>query len=189
MILLYLVIIIFLIIPFIFHNFIYKRYIDDRVNVVAFDNNVYYVRNTENSAETANTLARLNKMAQEFIKKLSNDSSIVQFKPVVKRLEKRYNPAALSESKVQENLTSYTINKGEAIHLCVRTRDTHDKLYSDNVLFGVLVHELAHVGSIGVDHGPEFIRNFDFLLTKAVEYGMFKKIIEPFNYCGLETTI
>jgi hypothetical protein len=189
MLLLYLILIIFLIIPFCFHNVIYKKYIDDRIEVVADDNNVYYVRNTENSKETANVLANLNSKTLVFISKLENDNSIQEFLPVVKRIKKRYNPRTLSESKIQEDLTSYTINKGESISLCVRTRDTHDKLYNDNILFGVLVHELSHVGSIGVDHGPEFVKNFDFLLKKAVQYGMFKKIIEPFNYCGLETTI
>ena len=189
MVLFILFFILLVMIPCIIHNFIYKRYIDDRIQVTAYDGNVYQVRNTIHKQETADTLARLNSKVILFIEKLKSQQHIpTSFTPVVKRIYTRYNPKSLVESRIQHNLTSFTINKGESISMCVRTRDSHDQLYNDNILFGVLLHELAHVGSIGLDHGPEFVKNFEFLLKKAISFGMFQRIRKSFNYCGINTT-
>jgi len=170
------------------YNTIYTKYLDDRVQVKAYDNNTYYVRNTRKSLETANTLGRLNDEIQKFISRLEQEYDD-EFLPMIKRISKRYNPKTLNEGAINSNYTSYTLNKGESITLCVRTRDENDHLYNDNILFGVLIHELAHVGSITINHGPEFITNFHYLLKKATKWNMFTRILEPFDYCGIETTI
>lgn len=178
-----------IVLVFIMYNYIYINILDDRIKVQSdFDGNVYIVRNTSQSKETANTLARLNKKIIDLIEKLEEFGN-VEYQGMILRLKQRYNPKTLNESRIEPNLTSYTINKGESISLCVRTRDNNDHLYNDNILFGVLLHELAHVGSIQLDHGFEFVNNFNYLLKKATEFGVFKRINEPFDYCGIETTI
>jgi hypothetical protein len=43
--------------------------------------------------------------------------------------------------------------------------------------------------SVGVGHGTEFVQNFAFLLTEAVEQGIYIKehySQNPVNYCGMQ---
>jgi hypothetical protein len=175
--------VVLLIVPFIFFQKIHERILDDRVKKRAFDGNEYLVRKTDRSQETADALARLNKTVMEFIMKLDQNL------PMVQRLKRRYNPKALSEGRIDVNYTSYTINKGESVTLCMRTRDQRDQLYNDNVLLGVLLHELAHIASVGLHHNEEFTRNFNYLLTRATDLGIFKRINEQVEYCNMYTTI
>lgn len=158
--------------------------LDDRVMVKALDGRMYKVRNTPHKQETANALARLNTKLLTFTERLAMECP-PHFKPVVFRMKRRFRPEAVSEGSVDKRYTSYTINKGEKMVLCMRTRDQRDELYDDNLLFYVALHELAHIASITENHSEEFHANFRFLLRKAQEWDMFKRVQKPFNYCGL----
>ena len=74
----------------------------------------------------------------------------------VKLLLKRYSPHMIGENILPFG-TSYTINKGSYIGLCLENKDI-------NTLFFVLLHELAHVGTKSVGHTQEFLEFFRFLL-------------------------
>jgi hypothetical protein len=185
-------IIIALLIVLIIGIFIKKTHgalVDDRVPVRAYDGRTYNVRNTMKKEETARALARLNEKVNKFIDALLVDPAEKDFLPVVMRLKRRYNPDTLSEGRIDKRYTTYTVNKGEEIVLCLRTRDTKDELYDDNLLFYVTVHELAHIASLNdqsEEHDKEFHRNFRFLLRKATEYKIFRRVTEKFNYCGMD---
>ena len=158
---------------------------DDRVLTEAFDGNSYLVRDTPDRTETANTLARLNSMVNHFIDLLEKDFEAAKL-PVVLRLKKRYRSGALSEGRISKALTSYTVNKGEKVVLCMRSRDENDTLFSDEILFSVLLHELAHIASITVDHGNEWRRNWHYLEDKAVQYKMLQHKKVDVDYCGIQ---
>ena len=170
---------------FIVVNKTHKTLIDDRIYIELDDGTKYLVRKTPHARETAELLSKMNKQLIFFIDKLLQECN-PEFKPVALRLKKRYNPHALSEGLITKNYTSYTINKGEQIVLCVRTRDHRDSLYDPNVLMYVCLHELSHIASVGEQHNEEFHRNFTYILQKATEWSMFRHIREKFQYCGLE---
>lgn len=163
---------------------IHRVIIDDRVYISASDGQKYLVRNTHKKQETAEALARLNNKVNGFIQRLTDEADI-DHKAMTLRLKKRYNPNTLSESKIDKRYTSYTVNKGEQVSLCLRTRDAEDKIYDDNLIFYVTLHELAHIASITEDHTPEFHKNFRYLLKKASEWNMWKRVKESFQYCGM----
>ena len=49
----------------------------------------------------------------------------------------------------------------------------------------VLIHELAHCISSSIGHTEEFHDNFDMLLKKAENMGLYDSSIPPIdNYCG-----
>lgn len=161
-------------------------FIDDRVYIEAFDGRKYKVRNTKKKKETADALANLNTKVYDLINKLVGATEKeVEYRPAVMRLKNRYNPDTLSEGRIDKRYTSYTVNKGEQMVLCLRTRDDKDALYDENIVFYVTLHELAHVASVGEDHNEEFHKNFRYLLRKAAEWDMFKKINHSFEYCGM----
>lgn len=182
----FITIVLTLFLVFFFIQTTHDSIIDPRVNVLAYDNRYYKVRNTKDKQETANTIAKLNEKINLFINKLLLDTSENDhFKLMKIRLKQRYDPAKLSEGKIDKRYSSYTVNKGEEIVLCLRTRDHKDELYDMNLLFYVILHELGHVASVGEQHDAEFNRNFSYLLRKAVEWNMFQRLEEPFQYCGL----
>ena len=77
---------------------------------------------------------------------------------------------------------SYTINK-KKVHLCLY--DEENKYYDDNMLIYVLIHELAHCITNSIGHTEEFHENFDMLLKRAEDMGLYDSSIPPIdNYCG-----
>ena len=159
--------------------------VDDRVLVEAYDGRSYKVRNTSKKQETALALARVNEKAVNFINRLANEGN-PEFKAAITRLKSRYRPDKLSEGRIDKRYSSYTINKGEEMVLCMRSRDEKDSLFDQDLLFYVVVHELAHVASVTENHGEEFHKNFRYLLRKALEWNLFRKRSDKFDYCGVE---
>lgn len=76
--------------------------------------------------------------------------------------------------------SSYTINKNK-IYMCLY--DENGKYYSDNTLYHVALHELAHVKSHDIGHTPLFHENFQKLLEIAEKHGLYDPSINiPENY-------
>lgn len=172
---------------FILLGVLIHRYIityDQRIATMAFDGQSYLVRDTPYKQETADALARLNARINQLIDYV-NRRQDAEFVVGARRLKERYKPDAISEGMIDHTLTSYTVNKGEKIVFCMRTRDDHDKLYDDNLLFYVAMHELAHIASVTEEHTPEFHQNFDYLKRIAKEMRLFRNSETPVNYCGI----
>lgn len=162
-----------------------KKVFDDRIEMVSdLDGTKYLVRNTVKAKQTADALARLKGKIQAFVGTLLSTETGA-FRPMVQRLSARMKNSNIAEGVIDNRYTSYTVNKGTDVVMCMRSRDPSDELYDDNILFGVALHELGHVGSISEGHETEFQRNFGFLLDAAIRMGLYKRIDRPFNYCGL----
>lgn len=110
----------------------------------------------------------------------------------VKRLVRRMDNVKIEESKDEEGTSSYTVNKGELISVCVRYKPAKENFHNDNTLWFVLMHELAHVMSISEGHGPEFVKNFKFLLKESESMGIYQPVDYSNNnnivYCGVKVT-
>ena len=84
--------------------------------------------------------------------------------------------------------TAYSENKGEKLAFCVTTTKKGNKLIDENTLTFVAIHEVAHTMTKSIGHKEEFWRNFKFLLTNAVEMGIYTPIDykeKPAKYCGM----
>ena len=149
------------------------------------DGRRYLVKNLEDKQKAADILAKLNKslikLVNIMVKELP-DSEDTQ------RLKGNFNPDNISEGTESTNYTSYSVNKGEKIVFCLRSRDTEQKLVPLNTLKYVAIHELAHLMTKEIGHPPAFWENFKILLTMAVKHGIYKKVdyeLKPTKYCGL----
>ena len=156
--------------------------------VSTVDKRKYLVRNLPDSLEAANLLAKLNirmtKLINHLSEKYPDDKDI-------KQLKKNYRPDSISEGKDDANYTSYSINKGEQIVFCIRSRDANNKLEDINTLMFVATHELAHLMTSSVGHTPQFWENFRRILEEAVTLGLYTKVDyskEPQSYCGIKIT-
>ncbi len=106
------------------------------------------------------------------------------------RLNNKYKLNKLIENvpSLFNSDTSYTINKGEIIAICLRHKNQNNKFHDLNLITFVAVHELAHIFSIGYGHDDEFWENFKFLLNEAINckiYDNTNYIEKPIEYCGM----
>ncbi len=149
----------------------------------SIDNSFYRVRNTKNKQQSADMLAKINKKISILLKNLEGNTS-----KNVELLLKRYKSDSLMENIELDN-TTYTLNKGEKIAVCLSTRTPlNEKVYDINKLMFVIIHELAHVGCESKGHNAEFRKFFIFLLKKSIElkiyeYKDYSKF--PEEYCDI----
>lgn len=152
------------------------------------DGKEYLVRNLPDRKEASNLLANTKKRCVHLVRFISLK---YPDNPAVNRLLLKYNPDNITESSKNSKYTSYSVNKGEKIVFCIRSRDNKEQLVNQNVLMFVALHELAHVMTKSIGHTEEFWDNFKFLLKEAImarvyKHHDFRK--KPVKYCGTEIT-
>lgn len=153
-----------------------------------FDGRTYMVQKSEDSKEAANLLALIRSNLVNFCELLGKSHKEDRS---VKRLLDRFNPDVIVENTSDLKNTSYSINKGEKIVLCIRSRDGNNRLEDPNILMFVSLHELAHIMSESIGHTEEFWSNFRFLLKQAVKMGVYQHVNfrkNPVEYCGVPIT-
>ncbi len=154
------------------------------------DGKTYRVRDLPDKQEAANLIARVRmKLAQLYfhVEKQFPD------KPQIKFLSVNFKPDAnrFFESTPDAEHTSYSVNKGEAVHLCLRQRTQGEQLVDENVMIFVGIHEMAHAMTKTVGHDASFWNNFGFLLEQAEAIGVYKYMnfaAHPVAYCGVKIT-
>lgn len=152
------------------------------------DNNKYLVRNIEDKQNAADLLGTMCKKIQKLLNYLEVHNG---GEDRVKRLIKKFNPNNICESHADNKYTSYSINKGEKIVMCLRTKDGTNRLIDINTLMFVILHEIAHVMTISIGHTPEFWSNFKFILKISVKIDIYNQIDyskDPQPYCGIKVT-
>ena len=108
----------------------------------------------------------------------------------VKRLVKGFRRAEIEEAPNDEG-SSYTINKGDLVALCLRHKKDGHPFHDYNTLLFVIIHEMSHIASISEGHNSEFITNFKWLLKEAKTFGYYEPVNyqnSPITYCGVKVT-
>ena len=180
----------FIICVIVYIIYIYLQSTKHEVKYVQSDlnNKRYLVRKMDDDKEAANLLAYIsNKLIElrDYLEIKYPDDKRVQ------RLVKKFNPDNISEGTPDSGYTSYSVNKGEKIVFCLRSRDKEEALVKKNTMLFVALHELAHIITISVGHTEEFWNNFRFLLKESIELGIYKKqnfSDNPVDYCGMKIT-
>ena len=152
------------------------------------DGRVYLVRNLPDREEAAILLSKLRARLVRLVSKLKKH---YPHDKRVKRLAQRYNPDDMSEVAADSQYTSYSVNKGEKIVYCIRSRDEREALVDLNTILFVAMHELAHVMTISVGHTTEFWDNFRFILANAAHWKLYRIVDfrkKPTPYCGTHIT-
>lgn len=155
------------------------------------DGKQYKVRDMPDKQEAANLMARLRirlmKITDALEKKYPDKA---QVKHLVKNF--RSDPSRFIEATPDSEHTSYSINKGEQIYMCLRQREgPNESLVNENVMTFVSLHELAHVCTESIGHGPDFWNNFGWLLKEAEALGLYQYTdfqAHPVSYCGVYIT-
>lgn len=165
----------------------------------------------DNSHEAAARIARVHSTAVEFMRYLKTKYHIDEPDDIigaegekhysainspndiynmVDHLLNNYNPDTFYENDPRYSPdTSYTINKGDAMYVCVRNKDNPNTLVDEDTLLFVMLHEMAHIANYkGWGHDIAYWTIFKWLLHEAVLAGIYKPVdydANPVNFCGL----
>jgi hypothetical protein len=155
------------------------------------DNKEYLVRDMPDKQEAADLMASIRiKMSNLKVHLESKYPDKPQVKQLIINFEA--NPNRFYESTPESDLTSYSVNKGESVHLCLRQReDTNESLVDENVIMFVSLHEMSHMITKTIGHGQDFWNNFAWILKEAETIGIYKSYdfkAQPVKYCGMSIT-
>ena len=93
---------------------------------------------------------------------------------------------------IGDEFTSFSDNKGEEVHFCLRQREGgNESLVDENMVMFVAIHEMGHIITKTIGHGPDFWNNFGWLLQEAERIGVYKPqnfSAQPVSYCGMKIT-
>lgn len=151
----------------------------------------YLVRNREDKQQAAEMLYKIDLILHKLVDKLDNNKEILKNDDMyqyVIGLKNKLNNTQIQENSGNNNYTSYSINKGEKLILCLRSKYTNE-LHNINDLVYVAIHELAHIACPEYNHTELFFKINRYLLLKAIEYKLY--IYEDYNihnveYCGIQ---
>ena len=149
------------------------------------DGQRYLVKKLPDSQKAAEMLARINKtkLVKHVISKYPDNED-------AHRLYENFNPENVSEGLPDAGYTSYSVNKGERLILCIRQKDSNN-FVDENVAMYVAIHELAHIAISEIGHTPYFWKTFKWLLEESIEVGVYEKVdYAKYNqpYCGITLT-
>jgi len=171
--------------------FAYKQGNYDMAHVQStVDGQKYIVRNLPDKQDAADRLARTR---AKLIRLMRDIQQTDPKKPFVEQMTRNFDadPSRFSESTPDANYTSYSVNKGEKVFMCLRQRNEREELVDENVITFVAIHEMAHIGTVDVGHTPLFWNNFGWLLKRAEEIQIYKFTdfaAHPVEYCGIRIT-
>ena len=98
-------------------------------------------------------------------------------------LNQKYSHKIISQGR-SDSETSYTISKKKMV-FCLESKKTK-QLHEINLMMYVVLHELAHLGTLSVGHGQEFKDNFSILLNVAQELKLYSSVsLSGKEYCGM----
>lgn len=182
-------IIILIYILYISYNYVNNNIVNIKINNINF-----YVRNIENKEEAGEMLFKIRENLINLVNKIYEDYTEnkleideIKYMKYIKRIMNKIYTVKISENIKDSNLTSYTLNKGDEMVFCLRSK-IDNSIHNLNDLLYVAIHEIAHIGCTEIGHTHLFKKINKYLLKKAIKYNIYtyknysKQNIE---YCGI----
>lgn len=134
-------------------------------------------------AEIIERMYKLRNHLKNNMNKYSNQTACIEL------LVKNFNEdrTQIYENSTSSEYTSYSVNKGEEVVYCLRSKKTN-KLHDINLMMYVAIHEMAHIGCHEIGHTRLFKEIFSFYLKVAIELDIYKYDNydeNPIEYCGM----
>lgn len=165
----------------------------NRNNVIYIESNTgtkFLVHKDNNKQEKANLLGQLVENLYTLKNHLvKNKDKFPEHTNHIKMLSDNFKESKTTvyETDPESNLTSYSVNKGEELSFCLRSKKTGE-LHDINLLTYVGIHEISHIACPEIGHGDLFKKIFRVFAQEAVNIGIYKKVDYsevPIEYCGM----
>jgi len=173
--------------------FLYIFLFLNRNNVIYIETNTgtkYLVANDSLKQQAANLLSSIVENMFKLKNYLYNHiNEYPDYAPYINQLNDnlKENKTTIYETDPNSNLTSYSVNKGEELAFCLKSKKT-GKLHDINLLMYVALHEMAHIACPETGHGELFKKIFKFLTDRAIDLNIYRKVdynSQPIEYCGM----
>lgn len=183
-------IIIILILIFVIAYFLKKKNRSDITPVVSTkDNSTYHVKTGSDQDKAVSMLEEVRRrinLLEAYLEQ--NINKYPEYRPYIEQLLQRGRNIKLNENPPDGKLTSFTVNKGEEMSLCLRSKKD-GQLHDINLVMYVVLHELAHVACPEEQHTKLFKKIFVFFLVIGTQIGIYRPIpfdTHPLEYCGMQ---
>ena len=173
--------------------FIYLCYLLYNINIIqikTIEGFRYTIYNNDITQKTELINTIIQNMNILKIHLYNNIENFPEFKQYIIQLNNNFNinRTKIYETNPYSKLTSYSINKGEELSICLKSKQTGE--YHDiNLLMYVIIHEMAHFACPEIGHGELFKKIFKFFLLEAINIGIYIKVdyaLNPIEYCGMK---
>jgi predicted metal-dependent hydrolase len=173
--------------------FIYIFLFINRNNIIYVESKSglkFLVHKDEYQKEKANLLGDVvEKMLKLKNHLVINKNNINGYTRYIEQLNENFTQSrtVIYETDPSSDLTSYSVNKGEELSVCLKSKKTGE-LHQINLLMYVVIHEMAHFGCPSIGHGDEFKKIFKKFLEEAIKIGVYTKEhyeSNPVEYCGM----
>ena len=147
---------------------------------------VYNGKNKQSADLLSEIIQRMFKLRNYLIE---NKDKYSDHKEYIILLEKNLNEdrTQIYENDPNSDLTSFSVNKGEEVAFCLKSKKTGE-LHEINLLIYVALHEMAHIACPEIGHGELFKKIFNFLTLRAIDIGLYANddyTKNPVEYCGM----
>jgi hypothetical protein len=174
-----------------FISYYYYLENSDLLIIEGIDGNNYYVRDDKDKDKAVTTLYELRQNIKKLInfieKNSENCKEYAIYKENINLIKNNIDSVIIKETPKTSSYTSYSVNKGEELYLCIRSKNTNE-IHDINDLLYVAIHEIAHIGCPEIGHTNLFFKINLYLLKKAVEFNLYKYDNynnNPKEYCGI----
>ena len=155
------------------------------------DNELYLVRDLNDKQTADNMLAKIKQTINKLNNYLfENKETYTDYSRYIEQLNNRIKYTIISENNGDSNTTSYSVNKGDELVICIRNYNTNE-FHDFNLIMYVVLHEISHIACPEIGHGDLFKKIFAFMTNTAIKLNLYKKInfdINPADYCGIKIT-
>ena len=177
----------------IFFIIIYLFYLLYNINIVQLEtyNGTKYIIYNNNIDEKQQLLNKIIENMYQLKNHLTeNINNFSEYKSYIQQLDENFNNSRthIYETNPLSNLTSYSVNKGEELSICLKSKETNN-FHDINLLMYVIIHEMSHFACPEIGHGDLFKKIFKFFLLEAIKIGIYKQVDysqEPVEYCGMK---
>ncbi len=158
---------------------------DNVTHVISdLDGEPYLVRNVKDKRQASNMLAKIKEnimTISEFMN--TNINAYPDYAQYISQLHTRIQNVVIVESSENSVYTSYSVNKGEQIVFCLRSKLIKNQMHDMNLVM--------YVACPTIGHEEPFKKIFAFITKIATELKLYSKIEfkeNPTEYCGLTIT-
>ena len=174
---------------------IYIYFFLNKKNFVSIESNTgtrYMVYNDNLNKDKSNLLSLIVKnmcLLKNHLNKNIDSDDLREYSLYIKQLNNNFNEerTKIYETNPNTDLTSYSVNKGEELSVCLKSKSTGE-LHDINLLMYVIIHEMSHFACPEIGHGELFQKIFKKFIEVSIELNIYNYddySSKPIEYCGM----